>query len=78
MGQELTFDLATAKLIVADVDGDGSLAIGDVRQGDRVIIQLRAPRGVGVDAPLSARKLVDLTSPAASEGDDDAIAPPSP
>ena len=75
VGQELTFDLASAKLVVADVDGDGSVATGDVRQGDRVIVKLRAPRDVAADAPLSARQLVDLTSPPVDQ--DEAAAPPA-
>ena len=76
VGQELTFDVAAAKLVVADTDGDGSVAIGDVRPGDRVTVQVRAPRDVAGDAPLAARKLVDHTAP--PEGEDDAeVAPPT-
>ena len=75
VGRPVTFDVAAAKLVVADVDGDGTVAAGDVSPGDRVTIQVRAPRGVTGDAPLTARKLVDHSAPPVDEDDDEAAAP---
>ncbi len=76
VGQPVTFDVATAKLVVADVDGDGKAAAGDVKPGDAVVVQVRAPRNATAEAPLSARKLVDLTSPPVDE-DETEDAPPA-
>ncbi len=75
VGQEVTFDVAAAKLVVADVDGDGVGAAGDVRPGDAVVVQAKLRRGATAQAPLGARKLVDLTSPPVEEDEDDGVAP---
>ena len=77
VGQAVTFDVAAAKLVVADVDGDGEAGAGDVRAGDAVVVQVRAPRSATAAAPLSARKLVDLTSPPVDEDEDEAEDAPS-
>jgi hypothetical protein len=67
VGRQVTFDVATAKLVVADIDGDGAPDADDVRPGDAVVVQARLPRSVTATAPLPARRLVDLTSPPADE-----------
>ncbi|MBA2637324.1 MAG: hypothetical protein H0U79_03725 [Solirubrobacterales bacterium] len=43
-----------------------------MRAGDRVVVQARLPRNVTASAPLSARRLIDLTSPPVDE-DEDAV-----
>ncbi len=74
-GRSVAFDVSAARLAVADVDGDGTAGLGDVRPGDRVLLQVRAPRDVAADAPLPARKLVDLTSPPEDDDDQDGETP---
>lgn len=69
VGQSVAFDLAKARVVVDDVDGDGSRTLADVQDGDRVLIQARAGEGDS----FVARKLVDRThAPSADdeEGDD--------
>ena len=74
-GQTVRLDLSSAKLVVADADGNG-VSLDDVKAGDKVLVQVRAPRNATAEAPLSARKLVDLTSPPVDE-DEAEDAPPA-
>ncbi len=71
VGQAVTFDLASAKLVVADVNGDGVQDLADVADGDAVKVQARAAKGTkaaeGEPAAFVARKLIDRAA-----GDDDA------
>ena len=76
VGQAITVDLASAKLVVADTNGDGTLDVTDVKDGDRVLVQARIPRGTKFVAPaegeeiaeaIAARKLVDKTNPPVDE-----------
>ena len=70
VGQAVTFDLASAKLVVADVNGDGVQDLADVADGDAVKVQARAAKGTkaaeGEPAAFVARKLIDRAA-----GDDD-------
>ncbi len=77
-GRTVAFDVSAARLAVADVDGDGTAGLGDVRPGDRVLVRARVPRAVAVDATLPARALVDLTSPPADREDGETPAPAAP
>ncbi len=71
VGEALTVDLASAKLVVADTNGDGALDVTDVKDGDRVLVQARIAKGTKFAAPaegetaatIPARKLVDKTNP---------------
>ena len=75
VGQTITVDLASAKLVVADTNGDGSLDLTDVKDGDRVLVQARIAKGTKFVAPtegetsetVAARKLVDKTNPPADD-----------
>jgi hypothetical protein len=79
VGQDVTFDLSTAKLVVADTDGVAGLTVADVQAGDVVLVQARLPRvtkpagDYEQAAAIVARKLVDKTHPpvAAEHSDDD-------
>jgi hypothetical protein len=71
VGETITVDLASAKLVVADTNGDGALDVTDVKDGDRVLVQARIAKRTKFAAPaegetaaaIAARKLVDKTNP---------------
>jgi hypothetical protein len=71
VGQTVAVDLASAKLVVADTNGDGALDVADVKDGDRVLVLARIAKGTTFVAPaegeaaetVAARKLVDKTNP---------------
>jgi hypothetical protein len=77
VGQDVTFDLSNAKLVVADTDGAPGITESDVQAGDKVVVQARLPRST--EAPsttdaqesdvtaLVARKLIDQTHPAVKD-----------
>jgi hypothetical protein len=75
VGETITVDLAGAKLVVADTNGDGTLDVTDVKDGDRVLVQARIAKGAKFAAPaegetakaVAARKLVDKTNPPADD-----------
>jgi len=72
VGQAVTFDFGSAKVVAADTNADGTVDVTDVKDGDRVLVLARVAKGTefaaGAEA-LVARKLVDKTSPAL-EADD--------
>ena len=81
--KDVAFDVAGARVIVADTNTDGSLNAADVKVGDKVLVQARLAKDVDLAAgPHAARKLIDLTAPPADEDDDEAkdetTAPPAP
>ena len=57
VGQDVTFDLSEAKLVVADTDGVPGITAADVQVGDKVLVQARLPRGtkapVAEEAPVA-------------------------
>jgi hypothetical protein len=67
VGQDVTFDLSAARVVVADTNGDGTKDLADVKDGDQVLVQARVARKTTYAAPaegetavaLTARKLVD-------------------
>lgn len=61
------FDFASAKLVVADTTGDGTVALDDVQTGDRVVVKARLPKQDPGAQPFVAKQLVDQTN----SGDDD-------
>jgi hypothetical protein len=75
VGQAVTFDFASAKVVVADTNADQTLDVSDVKDGDRVLVQARIARGTKFSAPTEdevaeavvARKLVDKTNPPVDE-----------
>jgi len=79
VGRDVTFDLSTAKLVVADTDGVAGLTVADVQVGDVVLVQARVAKPAGDDeqpAAIVARKLVDKTHPPVASDDDDAAEHP--
>jgi hypothetical protein len=83
VGESVTLGLSGARLRVRDRDGDGDRDEADLRDGDRVVVQARVPRGADAGAELTVRKLVarakggdDATGGDEAEpGDDDTGAP---
>lgn len=72
----VTFDLAKAKVAVADVNGDQVAGLADVAAGDHVVVQARLPRrSPDLTGTVVARKLVDQTHPEDTAGD--AAEPPA-
>lgn len=75
VGQTVTFDLASAKVVVADTNGDLALDVTDVKDGDRVLVTARIARSTkyaaGAEAVV-ARKLVDKSN---APVEDDEAAP---
>jgi hypothetical protein len=77
VGEAITVDLVSAKLVVADTNGDGTHDLNDVMDGDRVLVQARMAKGAKFVAPaegenaetIAARKLVDKTNPPIDDTD---------
>jgi hypothetical protein len=75
VGQSISFDLATAKIVGVDTNADLKVDATDVTDGDRVLVQARVAKGTKYAAPaegetaaaIVARKLVDQTGPPADE-----------
>jgi carbohydrate-selective porin OprB len=69
VGQSVTFDLASAKVVGVDTNADLKVDATDVADGDKVLVQARIAKGTKWAAPaegetaaaLVARKLVDKT-----------------
>jgi hypothetical protein len=70
VGQAVSFDLASAKLVVADTNADQKIDLTDVVDGDHVLVQARVTKGTAYAAPAAgetaeaivARKLIDRTN----------------
>jgi hypothetical protein len=62
VGQDVTFDLTSAKLVVADTDNDGSRTIADLKDGDTVVVKARMPRKDPGTQPFKAKMLIDQSS----------------
>ena len=62
--QPVQFDVSSARLRVADTNGDGKRDISDVVQGDAVLVQAGLPRKADVTQPIAARRLLDKGAPA--------------
>jgi hypothetical protein len=70
VGQDVQFDLSSAKLRVADANGDGQVTADDVAAGDRVQVKARLGRKDAGPQPYEARKLIDKTNPAEEDGEE--------
>jgi hypothetical protein len=57
----VAFDLSSARVVVSDVNGDGSKDVNDLSAGDRVVVKAKLPRKDPGDAPYTARQIVDQT-----------------
>jgi hypothetical protein len=71
VGQDVTFDLSAAKLVVADTDGVPGITAADVQAGDEVLVQARLPRGTKAPSPVAEQ-------PEATESTDDPAAEETP
>lgn len=65
VGQTVAFDLADAKIVVADANGDSTSDLNDVQVGDKVLVKAKLPRKDPGSQPFNADRLVDQTHPAA-------------
>ena len=45
VGQDVTFDMSAAKLVVADTDGVPGVTVADLQVGDELLVQARQARG---------------------------------
>jgi hypothetical protein len=78
VGHQVTFDFASARVVVADTNADQKVDLTDVKDGDLVLIQARAIKGTEyaapaegeTAAPIVARNVIDKTNSPA-EGDDE-------
>lgn len=70
VGKDVSFDLSSAKVNVADTNGDGKSDASDVKVGDKVVVQAKLPRKTPGAQPFKARKLVDQTNPKPKDDDD--------
>ena len=61
VGTLVTFDLASAAIVVDDVNGDGARNLTDVATGDKVVVKARLPRKEPGTQPFAAKQLVDQT-----------------
>lgn len=73
VGTTVEFDLSTAKIKVADVNGDGTADLADVASGDAVVIKARLPRSVVPGSVIAAWKLVDKTNPPIEDSPEEVI-----
>lgn len=62
IGQGVQFDLAGARLVVADTNGDGAKTLDDLKDGDLVLVTARLPRKDPGTQPFTARMLIDRTN----------------
>ena len=77
VGNAVSFDFASAKLVVADTDASGTVDIADVKDGDVVLVKARLPRRTEYVMPsdgeiaeaILARKLIDRTNPPVEDAD---------
>lgn len=63
VGQDVTFDLSSARFVVADVNKDGSRTAADLSDGDHVLVKARLPRKDPGTQPFKARMVIDNSAP---------------
>jgi hypothetical protein len=71
VGQSVSLDLSSAKVKVRDTNGDGARDADDVRDGDKVVVQVRVARGDDAGDALTVRKLVDRAGSGADDQGED-------
>jgi hypothetical protein len=64
-GTTVSFDLAGARIVVADTNGDGQRNLEDVMSGDKVLVKATLPKGDPGTQPFAAGRLVDQAHPTA-------------
>lgn len=64
VGTTVTFDLTSARIVVADTNSDGQKNLEDVKTGDKVLVKAMLPRKNPGSQPFAAKRLVDQTHPA--------------
>ncbi len=69
VGQDVQFDLTSARLVVADTNGDSQITAADLKDGDHLVIKARLPRKDPGSQPFSAKMAIDQTNAPASSGD---------
>jgi hypothetical protein len=62
----VSFDLSSARIVVADTNADGTADANDVAADDRVVVKARLPRKDPGSQPYGAKQLVDQTHAPAS------------
>lgn len=68
VGQTVTFDLTSARIVVADTNADSARDLNDVAVGDKVLVKAMLPKNDPGSQPFAAKRLVDQTEhPAAAE-----------
>ena len=60
VGTDVTFDLASAKIVAADSDGVAGISAADVKAGDKVLVQARLPRGT--KAPVTEEPVAEAST----------------
>ncbi|HET8950041.1 MAG TPA: hypothetical protein VFN44_06015 [Solirubrobacteraceae bacterium] len=75
VGQDVTFDLTTAKVVAAESDGVAGVSAADVKAGDLVLVQARLPRGTKAPEPTTEEP---PTTPTATESTDDPVSEEAP
>jgi hypothetical protein len=73
VGQDVTFDLTTAKVVAAESDGVAGVTAADVKAGDLVLVQARLPRGSKAPEPTT-----EEPAPTATESTDDPVSEEAP
>lgn len=68
LGETVEFELAEARIVARDADGDGERTAADLEEGDWVLVKARLPRREPGSQPFDARWLIDKTS--LKNGDD--------
>jgi hypothetical protein len=69
VGQDVQFDLSSAKLDVADTNSDSSVTPDDVLVGDEVVVQARLAKQDPGTEPFAAKHLIDQTNPGDDNGE---------
>jgi hypothetical protein len=72
-GQTVTVDVSNARIVVRDVNDDGSRDLADVAVGDRVLVQARIAKGTAPDPaePVVGKRLVDKGAPKSDPAPED-------
>jgi hypothetical protein len=65
VGTTVAFDLADARIVVADTNSDLTSDLSDVQVGDKVLVKAMLPKKEPGSQPFDADKLVDQTHPPA-------------
>ena len=60
VGEDVTFDLSSAKIVAGDSDGVAGISAADVKVGDKVLVQARLPRGT--KAPVTEEPVAEAST----------------